>query len=263
MTNPAVWMTRPEPGNTSSTAYLRNFGFPVVAVPVLEVRYVNPELRLEVWPDWVIFVSSNAVRGLEQALSGSGLPQAGRSRVRAAAVGSRTALEAGKHGWQVELVPSKESAEGLLELMSRMEMRGRRVWIPAGNREGSARGVLPETFKERGADVQVLLVYETCDRALSADDEARLNEAEPGAIVFHSPSAVEAVFSKVAPASVRRWQNALLLAIGASTAARAREMGLDRVREATEPSDPALVSLLGSLGKWEGFALGHQERKRM
>ena len=259
----AVWVTRPEPGNANTTAYVRSAGFPVVAVPVLEVSYVNPELRLEAWPDWVLFVSGRAVRGLEQGLRGSGLPQDGRSGVRAAAVGSRSALEAAGHGWNVELVPSSENAEGLLELLNRTDMRGRRVWIPAGNREGSARGVLSETLRKRGADVVLFSVYETRDRVLTAEDEARLNDAEPGAIVFHSPSAVEAVFANGAPVAMRRWLSAELAAIGPSTAARAREMGLDCVLEASEPSDQALVSLLVSLGKWERAALGDLERKRV
>ncbi|HET9234855.1 MAG TPA: uroporphyrinogen-III synthase, partial [Candidatus Eisenbacteria bacterium] len=183
--------------------------------------------------------------------------------VRAAAVGSHTALEAAAQGWQVELVPSSENADGLLEIMSRMDVRGRRVWIPAGNREGSARGRLPQTLRERGADVQVFTVYETRDRVFTTSDEAHLNEAESGAVVFHSPSAVDAVYSKAETTSVRRWLGAELVAIGPTTAARAREKGLDRVHEAPEPSDPALLSLLVSLGKWERAASGNLERKRV
>ena len=263
MSAPAVWITRPEPGNLATTAFLRNYSFPVVYVPVLEVSYVVGEMRLEQWPDWVLFVSGNAVRGLGQAVRASLLPQAGRTRVRAAAVGLRTALEAAGQGWQVELVPSSENAEGLLEVMRRVDMRGQRVWIPAGNREGSARGVLPETLRERGADVHVFSVYETSDRVLTPADEAQLNEAEPGAVVFHSPSAVEAVFSKGVSSAVRRWHDAEFVAIGPSTAARCRKVRLDRVHETSEPSDTALVSLLVSLGKWERPALGAEERKRV
>ena len=262
MNGPAVWITRPEPGNAVTTAYLRNSGFIVVSVPILEVSYVDAALAGD-WPDWVVFVSANAVRGFEHALRGTGLPQPGRARVRAAAVGSRTALEAAGQGWQVELVPSTENAEGLLEVMRRVDMRGQRVWIPAGNREGSARGALPETLRERGADVHVFSVYETSDRILTPPDETQLNEAEPGAVVFHSPSAVEAVFSKGMSPAVRRWHDAEFVAIGSSTAARCRMARLDRVHETPEPSDTALVSVLVSLGKWERAALGAQERKRV
>ena len=263
MSNPAVWITRPEPGNAATTAFLLNSGFTMVPVPVLEVSYVKPELRFDAWPDWVLFVSGNAVRGLEQAILASGLPHAERSRVRAAAVGSHTALEAAEQGWQVEIVPKSENAGGLLEVLRRVEVRGQRVWIPAGNREGSARGILSQALQERGADVQTFSVYETLDRVLTVEDEAHLNEAEPGAIVFHSPSAVDAVFSKNVPASVRRWYDVALVGIGATTAARCREFRPDHVHEAGEPSDPALAALLVSLGKWERAALGPVERKRV
>jgi uroporphyrinogen-III synthase len=212
----------------------------------LEVRHVVPRDGLpSEWPDWVVFVSANAVRGLEAA----GLPAGARSRVRAAAVGARTALEAAGHGWNVELVPKRENAEGLLEIMSRVDVRGKHVWIPGGNREGSARHSLPDALRARGAEVVTLGVYETLDRGLSADERAKLNAAVPGVVVFHSPSAVDAVFAENAPEEVRRWQSADLVAVGPATASQCRRERSERVWECSEPSDTALLALLASVGK--------------
>jgi len=241
-----IWITRPEPGNATTTAALQNDGFAVLGLPVLEVRHVVPrEGWPSEWPDWVVFVSANAVRGLEAA----GLPAGGRPRVRAAAVGARTALEAAGHGWNVELVPKSENAEGLLEIMGRVDMRGKRVWIPGGNREGSARHVLPDALRARGAEVVTLGVYETLDRVASVDELAKLNAATPGAVVFHSPSAVDVVFAKNASEEVRRWQGADLVAVGPVTAVQCRRQRSERVWECTEPSDLALLALLASIGK--------------
>jgi len=239
-----IWVTRPEPGNAITTAALLSAGFHVIGLPVLEVRPVAPGQGLpREAPDWIVFVSANAVRGLEAA----GVPPEMRSRVHVAAVGSRTAHEAAGHGWYVELVPKTESADGLLELMTRIDMQRRRVWIPGGNREGSARHLLPETLRGRGALVVTFSVYETLDRTLGSEELARLNGAQPGWVIFHSPSAVEVVFSGAAATVVKRWQTADLVAIGPATLDRCRRERMDRVWECSEPSDTGLVALITSI----------------
>ena len=234
-----LWVTRPEPGNAITTAALKNAGFLVLGLPVLEIRYASsglPEQR----PDWIVFVSANAVRGLEKA----GVPAGSRAAVRVAAVGSRTALEAANHGWNVELVPKNENADGLLEIMHRVELQDRTVWIPGGNRDGSARQLLPDALRARGANVVTFGVYETVNRELSPNDLTRLNGRDPGCIVVHSPSAVDAVFSTDAPAAVRRWQSANVVAIGPATVARCRGVRTDRVWECAEPTDAALIACI-------------------
>ena len=239
-----IWVTRPEPANATTSAALHNAGFSVLGVPVLEVRLVAPSEGLPAdWPEWIVFVSANAVRGLERA----GVPPEVRSRVHAAAVGSRTALVAAGHGWKVELVPKSENAEGLLEIFGHVDLKGLRVWIPGGNREGSAHQLLPEALRARGAEVMMFSVYETLNRELDASDLVRLEAAEPGFVLFHSPSAVEAVFSSAANMAVRRWQKADLVAIGPATLASCRRMRSDRIWECSEPSDTALVALIGSM----------------
>jgi uroporphyrinogen-III synthase len=240
----AVWVTRPEPGNAVTSAALHSAGFTVIGLPVLDVRPVAPAGGLPSQPpDWIVFVSANAVRGMEAA----GLPSGFRSGVRAAAVGSRTALEAAGHGWNVELVPKSENAEGLLEALSRVDVNGRRVWIPGGSREGSARQLLPEALRARGALVTTLAVYETLDRKLGPEDLARLDAAEPGFIVFHSPSAVDAVFSAVTPEAVGRWKRAYLVAIGPATSDRCRWARAQRTVVCPEPSDAAVVAVITSI----------------
>ena len=237
-----IWVTRPEPGNATTSAALQNAGFEVIGLPVLDVRFVAPSLPAD-RPDWIVFVSANAVRGLEAA----GVPAGFRGKVRAAAVGSRSALVAAGDGWKVELVPKRENAEGLLETFGHIDLNGLQVWIPGGNREGSASRLLPEALRARGAEVLTFSVYETLDRDLKVGELARLDAADPGLIVFHSPSAVETVYSSAGPGSVRRWQKADLVAIGSTTVASCRRVRTDRIWESPEPSDTALVTLITSL----------------
>lgn len=247
MSAPVIWVTRPEPGNAATEAALRAAGFEVLAIPVLEVQTtVPPGFPPESWPDWVLFVSANAVRSLEEAGERAGFPPGSRERVRTAAVGARTAVEAGAWGWRVEVVPTKEHAEGLLEALTTFDFRGRRVWIPSGSREGTAVRLLPDTLRARGAAVDVYPVYETTERVPTAADAELLERAEPGAIVLHSPSAVEAVFSPRATPSVRRWHDADLVTIGPATSRRCRELGRDRVLECAAPSDIAVIAVVAS-----------------
>jgi hypothetical protein len=106
---------------------------------------------------------------------------------------------------------------------------------------------VPEALRARGALVFMLNVYETLDREIKMEELARLDAADPGIIVFHSPSAVEAVYSSAAPGSVRRWQKADLVAIGSTTLASCRGVRSDRIWECREPSDAALVTLITSM----------------
>jgi len=244
---PGIWVTRPEPANIATAAALRSAGFLVLVIPVLEVQSTVPDgFPPETWPDWVLFVSVNAVRSLEDAGEAAGFPPGLRTRVRVAAVGARTAVEAGARGWRVDVVPTREHAEGLLEALTTRDFRGRRVWIPAGNREGSAVRLLPESLRKRGALVSVLPVYETMERMLTPADTDLLDASEAGAIVLHSPSAVEAVFSDRAPAAARRWHSADLVTIGPATSRRCRELGQERVFECSVPSDPAIIAVAAS-----------------
>ncbi len=239
---PSVWVTRAVPGNAATAGALSAAGLDVIAAPVLVTRsLVGAPLPAGDLPDWVVFVSANAVRGFEEALAGAGAA-AVRSRARAAAVGRRTAQCAEDSGWRVEALPGEEDAEGLLRALLAFELRGRRMWIPSGNREGSATRALPEALAGRGALVSVVPVYETVDRPLTPPELRRLAEAVPGVVVFHSPSAVEAVFSPVAADPVLRWrESAVALAIGPATFRRLGELGARRMAQCREPSDAEVV----------------------
>ena len=78
-----------------------------------------------------VFVSGNAVVGLEEAGTNHGFPPGSREGVRVAAVGTRTSEKARDLGWNVSVVPDRENAEGLLDALVGNDMEGRTVWIPS------------------------------------------------------------------------------------------------------------------------------------
>ncbi len=259
---PLVWVTRPRPGNEATVAALEGAGYRTVAAPLLETRFVVPTPPVTgPWPDWVVFVSANAVRAFDASLGEPGFPPEERVESRAAVVGRRTAEAARAAGWRVELVPeSNQTAEGLLELLSGRELDGRTVWIPTGSREGSATRTLPEGLRTAGASVRTFQVYETADRRLPSGDLERLGAGEPGAAIFHSPSAVDALFSppdhvfpRKAGDLARAWrEEAAAVAIGPVTARRLRDHGAVRVETCDTPSDEDLLRTLERIPRLRG-----------
>lgn len=257
MSVPAVWVTRPEPGNRRTAQALAAAGYAVIAAPVLEVSTVVPEgFRPREWPQWLVLVSASAVRGLAALDAAGRLPGSDRSRVRVAAVGKHTAEAAREVGWRVDLLPAVQDASGLRDALANEAVDGAEVWIPAGNREGSATRDLPRHLRARGAQVTVFRVYETAARPLSGEERERLAGAAAGAVVLHSPSAAEAVYA-VPPEGegggerlgegLRPWRTVPAVCIGPATAARCRESARIQILECKSPSDRDIVDALSSM----------------
>jgi uroporphyrinogen-III synthase len=248
----AIWVTRPADGARRTRTALVKAGYEVIVAPVLEVGPVPPEpMPVGPWPEWLIFVSATAVEGLLKARGMPEFPASG-DRVpstRVAVVGQRTAEAALAAGFTVDLTPSTQNARGLVAAFGAVDLTGARVWIPGGNRRGSAREELPEELNRAGAQVSTFQVYDTRDRPLTADDLARLDAATPGAMLFHSPSAAEAVFRKEQPRAVNRWRDeAPAIAIGETTRKRLAQLGARQIFASRQPSDAGVLMTLMDSG---------------
>ena len=183
-----VWVTRPEPLNVRTAKTLKKAGYDVISVPVLSVEFTTPPaLPGSEWPVWILFASQNAVIGLERAVEVLGTPGGSRDGVRVATVGRQTAEEAKRSGWRVTVIPETENAQGLLEALEDVDLDGAPVWIPSGNRPGSAGTTIPTTLALRGAIAMGFPVYCTNPRTFSVRELQVLDTSETGAVVLHSP----------------------------------------------------------------------------
>jgi uroporphyrinogen-III synthase len=248
MPEPAVWITRPSPAAAKTGGALRAQGFPVLEASVLEVTITPADpVPAGPWPDWIIFVSANAVRGFAAACRDHTFPPRLNSSPRIAAVGRVTAEVARAHGLAADVVPDDQQASGVIHALSDHTLG--RVWIPAGNRPGSANHELPSVLGARGAHVEVFRVYQTVDRELTPIEIERLGAATPGAIVTHSPSAAQAIYGRaVVPPAVKRWRrDATAVAIGPKTRAVLNELSVPHVIEAPEPTDAGVAAVLATL----------------
>ncbi len=84
-----------------------------------------------------------------------------------AAIGPGTARALAEHGIVADVVPERFVAEALVEALAGVEVEGRKVLVA---RAAEARDVLPDALRERGAEVDVVSLYETVRE--EPDDEA-------------------------------------------------------------------------------------------
>src|SRR5581483_4415674 len=103
--------------------------------------------------DLVCLTSPNGVNLLFDALTEAGRDARVLAGATVAAIGPGTARALTAHGIAADVIPERFVAEALVEALSSVEVEGRRVLVA---RAAEARDVLPDTLKERGAEVDVV-----------------------------------------------------------------------------------------------------------
>ena len=90
-------------------------------------------------------------------------------------------------------------AESLVEALESVDVEGKRVLVA---RAAEARDVLPDALRERGAEVEVLPLYETVAEPLDDDQREALERATH--VTFTSSSTVRFFMDAVNGAAARR-----------------------------------------------------------
>jgi uroporphyrinogen III methyltransferase/synthase len=122
---------------------------------VLDHDYLAPFTML-------IFTSPNGVRIFMDALLARGMDARSLHGKHIYTLGAGTARILKEYGVIADGVPGKYVAEGLLDLLPGC-LHQHKVLIP---RAAYARSILPDTLRQRGAEVTVLPVYDTKKRVL-------------------------------------------------------------------------------------------------
>jgi uroporphyrinogen III methyltransferase/synthase len=133
--------------------------------------------------DWLILTSTNGATYFLERLLALGL----RCGVPIAAIGTGTAAKLAGWNLTASRIPADFRAEGLLDLFER-DLTGMRILIP---RAETAREILPDELRRRGATVDVVAVYRTVkpEAALARVRETLAVESID-AVAFTSPSAI-------------------------------------------------------------------------
>ena len=189
----------------------------------------------------LVFTSANGVRFFKKALDRAQLDSRALADKRIWVVGPATARACYKHlGVRADHQPPTASAAGLVELARQVGVSGLGFIFPAAK---AARPTLERGFKELGATVQRINLYETQPRENAA---ARLQDAIDVGLnmaVVASPSAVDALCTAMNQASIPL-ETLPVAAIGPTTAGHAQKAGLDVVCVPAEHTMAGLVSEL-------------------
>jgi len=229
-----VAVTRARAQASALAARLRELGASVLEAPAIRIQPLDPPLPDLSRYDLVCLTSPNGVRLLFERLHASGADARALAGAQVAAIGPGTAQALREHGLIADVVPERFLAEGLLEALGGTPVKRALV-----ARAAEARDVLIEGLRERGAEVDVLSLYETVAEPLSEEQLSAL--AGVDYVTFTSSSTVRYF---LAAAAERLPPSARLLSIGPVTSAALREQGLEPAVEASRHDIEGLIDAL-------------------
>ncbi len=223
-----IAVTRARAQASALAARLRDLGAEVVEAPAIRVEPIDADVPDLSAYDLLCVTSPNGAHELmrrvrdARALAGPTI----------AVIGPGTARALREHGIEADVVPSRSVAEGLVEALEGLSPRSALV---ARAEEG--RDVLPDALRERGAEVDVLVLYRTVAEPL--DQRARAAALGADTATFTSASSVRFFHQAAGTLDGPR-----LVSIGPATSAALRELGYEPDVEAPDHTPDGLIAAL-------------------
>lgn len=193
--NKTVLLTRTIEQSKESAAIFSELGANVIVFPTLEI--VSPsnwdkfdELILSSQKiDFIIFTSVHAVSMFIKRCNELN-KQFDFKKTKVVAVGNKTKAVCEENNIKVDIVPKKFSGEGVVEELSKYDLKNKNIFIP---RSAIGREDLPKGLEELGAILITVPVYnvslpskETIQQSIE-----KLNSSKPDVFIFTSPSTFE------------------------------------------------------------------------
>jgi uroporphyrinogen III methyltransferase/synthase len=230
-----IAVTRARAQASGLAARLRALGATAIEAPAIRIEPIEgPAPDLDAY-DLMCLTSPNGVDCLFARLAAAGRDARALAGLRVAAIGPGTARALLAHGVIADVVPERFVAEGLVEALA-----GTPVTHALIARAAEARDVLPDALSQRGAEVDVLALYETVAAELSEGERAAVAEADY--VTFTSSSTVRFFFDAVGAHGVGAGTR--LASIGPVTSDALRERGREPDVEATRYDIDGLVDAL-------------------
>ncbi|HSR94341.1 MAG TPA: uroporphyrinogen-III C-methyltransferase [Solirubrobacterales bacterium] len=249
-----IVVTRARAQASGLAATLRGLGAEVVELPAIRIepRIESEEVRraIERIGEYALIciASPNGAHLLFDAMRETGLDarafgatqkqrQVGKGNgTMIAAIGPGTARALYEHGIEADVVPDRFVAEALVEALAQVEVEGRKVLVA---RAVEARDVLPDALRERGAEVDIVALYETVREQPTPEAVEAAQEADY--VTFTSSSTVRNLTEALGdrfPAGAR------VVSIGPITSDAARAAGLQVAVEAPRHDVDGLIAAL-------------------
>jgi uroporphyrinogen III methyltransferase / synthase len=223
-----VAVTRARAQASALATRLRTLGAAVVEAPAIRIAPLDTPLPPLDGYDLVCVTSPNGADLMLDRLRDA-RELAG---ITVAAIGPGTARALRARGVEPDVVPERAVAEGLVEALTATTVR--RALIARG---AEGRDVLPDALRERGAEVDVVALYETVAEPL--DDGARTAAKEADYLLFTSASSVRFFHDAAGTLEGPR-----LASIGPATSAELRARGAEPDLEADPHTPDGLVEAL-------------------
>jgi uroporphyrinogen III methyltransferase/synthase len=229
-----VAVTRARAQASALAARLRALGAAAVEAPAIRIAPLDGPTPDIASYDLVCLTSPNGARLLFDRLEGVGYDARVFSGVRVAAIGPGTAAALRDHGLIADVVPKRFVAEGLVEALADVPVRRALV-----ARAAEARDVLPEALRARGAEVDVVALYETVAEPTSDRQRSLVSRADY--VTFTSSSTVRFFFESIGDGLSERTR---LVSIGPVTSDALRRYGREPDVEAVRHDIDGLVEAL-------------------
>jgi uroporphyrinogen III methyltransferase / synthase len=238
-----ILTTRAAGSTGDLTERLTALGARVVECPTIELEpienctAIDQAIHRMSSYQWLMFTSANAVDYFMKRIAADHEV----CRIPIAVVGSTTAKKLVDWKLSPSLVPDRFNAEGLLDAFPG-DMSGVRILFP---RAESAREILPEELRRRGAIVDVLPVYRAKKAVEGLQDMRQIFERENfDCVVFTSTSAIR-YLAETLEEDLASALNAIPIAVIGPVTARACEpFGL---RASIEPKTATIPDLVEAI----------------
>ena len=240
-----ILITRPEGQAAQTQQAIRELGGTPLLLPMIRITIatLSTDKSKQYEPlshfQWIVFTSANAVAGFLKNLKASLFSLPSEERPLIAAVGKQTAKTLHDRGLKIDFQPDKATGQALglqLPLQNRQP-----VLFPCGDQ---ARQTLPNTLRERGIPVEPVMVYHNTALAYSRKAFNETLAQKPHAIVFTSPSTVNAFFQHCQQYELWPEHSVIIACIGATTGEAVKQWGLDPHLIPAKPGTEALLQAL-------------------
>jgi uroporphyrinogen III methyltransferase / synthase len=237
----SVVVTRARAQASGLAARLATLGAEVLETPTIRIepRPVAGEVRAaaEAIGEYALIcvTSPNGASLLMDALAELGKDARALANATVAAIGPGTAAELARRGIRADVVPERSVAEALVQALEDVPVQGRRALVA---RAAEARDLLPESLRERGAEVDVVALYDTVAEPLS---DGQLERAAGADFATFTSSSTVRFFNE---AGGRVGERTRVVSIGPVTSETARELGMTVHVEADRHDIDGLVDAL-------------------
>ncbi len=246
-----ILVTRAKSQADSLVYSLEKNGAEIILCPTIEIRppdnWKSLDKRIENLRnyDWLVFTSANGVLYFLQRFDMLGHGRAELAALKICAVGKKTSEKLSEERLQVDLLPAKFTAEGLVSAFIKkfgvgQRLRGTRMLLPAAK---ATRDVIRPTLEKLGVEVDVVEAYQNTLPEFSVNEvQDLISKDQIDYAIFTSPSTITNLSLLLDSENLAAFLRKTKIAcIGPVTAQSAQRCGLNVHLQPKEHTAPAIV----------------------